>query len=81
MNILHRTKVITVSGHTKKEQVQDLLARYHIEYRIKGKDILQKNPADAARIGTLGMNQIKMQYSFYVDRADADAARELVRSV
>ena len=80
MNILRRTKVITVSGSAKKEQIQEILARHHIEYRIKVKDILQKNPADAARIGTLGMNQAKMQYSFYVDKADADSARELMRN-
>lgn len=81
MNILRRTKIITVSESAKKEQIQELFARYHIEYRIKVKDILQKNPADAARIGTLGMNKAKIQYSFYVDKADAGAARELVRNV
>lgn len=80
MNIFHRTKIITVSDPTKKELVQGLLARHKIEYKMKAKEILQKNAIDAARIGTLGMNKMKITYSFYVDKADADAAISLLRS-
>lgn len=75
------TKIITVSDHRKREQIQELFARHHIEYMLKVKDILQKNPVDAAKIGTLGMNKMKMQYSFYVDKADSAMAKELVAGI
>ena len=66
MNIFHWSKVVTVSDYMKKQEIQELFAQYHIEYKIKVKEILQKNPIDTAVIGTLGMNKMKMVYSFYV---------------
>ena len=77
---LYRKKIITVSDPAKKELVQGLLARHNIEYRMRAKEILQKNPVDTARVGTLGMNQTKITYSFYVDKADVEAAKSLLRS-
>ena len=40
---LYRKKIITVSDPAKKELVQGLLARHNIEYRMRAKEILQKN--------------------------------------
>ena len=81
MKIFHRTKVITVDDHAKKEHIQDLFAQYHIEYKIKIKEILQKNPMDTAVIGTLGMNKMKISYSFYVEKENAAAAKELLKRI
>lgn len=80
MNIFHRTKIITVSDPSKKVLIQELLAKHNIEYTMKVKEILQKNPVDTARAGTLGMNKVKLNYSFYVQKTDADAAKSLLRS-
>lgn len=46
---------------------------------MKVKEILQKNPIDTAVIGTLGMNKMKISYSFYVEKENADAAKELLK--
>ena len=54
MGIFHRTKVITVDDYAKKERIQEIFAQHHIEYKMKVKEILQKNPIDTAVIGTLG---------------------------
>lgn len=81
MNIFHRSKVITVSDYAKKEQIQELFAQNNIEYRIKAREILQKNPIDTAVIGTLGMNRMKISYSFYVDKADSAIVKELLKNI
>ncbi len=81
MNIFRRAKVITVSDYMKKEQIQELFAQYNIEYKIKVKEIFQKNPIDTAIIGTLGMNRMKIIYSFYVEKANAVIAKELLKSI
>ena len=81
MKIFHRTKVITVSDSAKKEQIQELFARHNIEYRMKMKEILQKNPVDTAVIGTLGMNQMKISCSFYVQKEDSVLVKELLRHI
>lgn len=81
MSIFHRTKVITVSDAAKKQQVQELFAENHIKYKMKIKEIMQKNPIDTAVIGTLGMNRMKVTYSFYVEKEDAALAMELLRNI
>ena len=80
MIFFHKTKIITVSEPTKKALVQELFAKHNIEYKMKVKEILHKNPIDAARVGTFGMNKAKLNYSFYVDKTDADVAKNLLRS-
>lgn len=63
----------------KKEQIQELFVQNNIEYRIKIKEVFQKNPIDTAVIGTLGMNKMKINYSFYVEKANAAIASELLK--
>lgn len=79
MKIFHKTKIITVNDFKKKEQIQELFAKHNIEYKIKVKEILQKNPIDSAIIGTLGLNRIKIMYSFYVKKEDLLVVRELLK--
>ena len=80
MKIFHKTKIITVNDFKKKEQIQELFAKHNIEYKIKVKEI-QKNPIDAAIVGTLGLNRIKITYSFYVKKEDLFAVRELLKNL
>lgn len=79
MYFFQKTKIITVSDSKKKEQIQELFAKHNIEYKIKVKEILQKNPIDSAIIGTLGLNWIKIMYSFYVKKEDLLVVRELLK--
>ena len=79
MYFFQKTKIITVSDSKKKEQIQELFAKHNIEYKIKVKEILQKNPIDSAIIGTLGLNRIKIMYSFYVKKEDLIVVRELLK--
>ena len=81
MKIFHKTKIITVNDFKKKEQIQELFAKHNIEYKIKVKEILQKNPIDAAIVGTLGLNRIKITYSFYEKKEDLFAVRELLKNL
>lgn len=79
MYFFQKTKIITVSDSKKKEQIQELFAKHNIEYKIKVKEILQKNPIDSAIIGTFGLNRIKIMYSFYVKKEDLLVVRELLK--
>lgn len=79
MYFFQKTKIITVSDSKKKEQIQELFAKHNIEYKIKVKEILQKNPIDSAIIGTHGLNRIKIMYSFYVKKEDLLVVRELLK--
>lgn len=79
MYFFQKTKIITVSDSKKKEQIQELFAKHNIEYKIKVKEILQKSPIDSAIIGTLGLNRIKIMYSFYVKKEDLLVVRELLK--
>lgn len=81
MNIFHWSKVVTVSDYMKKQEIQELFAQYHIEYKIKVKEILQKNPIDTAVIGTLGMNKMKTVYSFYVEKENLAITKELLKGI
>ena len=79
MGIFHRTKVITIDDYAKKERIQEIFAQHHIEYKMKVKEILQKNPIDTAVIGTLGMHKRKISYSFYGEKENADAAKDFLQ--
>ena len=72
MNFFRREKVITVSDSRQKEKIQ-----HNIAYKIKVKETLQRNVIDAARLGSMGKDRMKFQYSFYVDKSDRDLARHL----
>lgn len=81
MKLFNWVKIITVSDSKKKEVIQELFAAQNIDYKIKVKEIFQKNAFDTARIGTLGNNKIKFTYSFYVEKDNYDMGRHLVNSV
>ncbi len=77
MNFFRREKVITVSDSRQKEKIQEIFAEHNIAYKIKVKETLQRNVIDAARLGSMGKDRMKFQYSFYVDKSDRDLARHL----
>ena len=81
MLFFRKTKIITVSDFKKREQIQELFAKHNIEYKIKVKEILQKNPMDTAIAGTLGLNKIKITYSFYVKKTDLFVVREVLKNL
>lgn len=81
MKLFNWTKIITVSDSNKKEQLQELFLKHNINYKMKVKEILQKNAFDTARIGTLGNNKIKLTYSFYVEKENIEMGRQLISSV
>lgn len=77
--IFNKVKIVTVSDNKKKEQIQEVLAEHNIMFKIKVKEILHKNPLDAALIGTFGNNKIKFTYSFYVEKENLDVAHHLLK--
>ncbi|MDE6943076.1 MAG: hypothetical protein K2P66_01465 [Lachnospiraceae bacterium] len=79
--MFQREKVITVSDSRQKEMIQEAFVQHKIEYKIKIKEIMQKNAIDTARLGSLGNNKVKFQYSFYVDREDRQLADDIVKSI
>ena len=81
MRLFQREKVITVSDSRQKEKIQEAFVQHKIEYKIKIKEIMQKNAIDTARLGSLGNNKVKFQYSFYVDREDRQLADDIVKSI
>ena len=81
MKLFNWAKIIAVSENNKKEQIQELLAAHNIKYKMKVKEILQKNSFDTARVGTLGINKIKLTYSFYVEKENLYMCRNLISSV
>lgn len=81
MRLLQREKIITVSDNRQKEKIQEAFAQHNIEYRIRVKEILQKNAIDTARLGSLGNNKVKFQYSFYVNKENRELAGHIVRSI
>ncbi len=81
MRLFQREKVITVSDSRQKEMIQEAFLQHKIEYKIKIKEIMQKNAIDTARLGSLGNNKVKFQYSFYVDREDRQLADDIVKSI
>lgn len=81
MKLFNWAKIIAVNENNKKEQIQELFAEHNIKYKIRVKKILQENAFDTARVGTLGSNQIKLTYSFYVEKENLDMCRNLVNSV
>lgn len=81
MKLFNWAKIITVSDNRKREQIQELFAEHNIKYKMKAKEILQKNAFDTARLGTLGNNKIKITYSFYVEKENFDMGRHLIGSV
>ena len=60
MRLFNWTKIITISDNKKKELIQELFAAQNIQYKIRVKEILQKNAFDTALIGTFGNNKIKL---------------------
>lgn len=81
MKFFNWAKLITVSDNKKKEQIQELFAEHNIKYKMKVKEILQKNAFDTAMVGTLGNNKMKLNYSFYVEKENFDMGRHLISSV
>ena len=81
MKLFNWTKIIAVSDSNKKEQIQELFLKHNIKYKMKVKEILQKNAFDTAKIGTLGNNKIKLIYSFYVEKQNIEMGRQLISSV
>ena len=71
--------ICVIRIYVSSPQIQELFAKHNIEYKIKVKEILQKNPIDSAIIGTLGLNRIKIMYSFYVKKEDLLVVRELLK--
>lgn len=81
MKLFNWAKIIAVSENNKKEQIQELLATHNIKYKMKVKEILQKNAFDTARMGTLESNKTKLTYSFYVEKENLDMCKNLINSV
>lgn len=81
MKLFNWAKIIAVSENNKKEQIQELFAAHNIKYKMKLKEVLQKSAFDSARVGTPGSNQIKLTYSFYVEKENLAMCRNLISSV
>ena len=79
LHIFNRTKLISVTDPEKKAKIQQVLSQNDIEYAIKMPDIYRKNTFDQAAVGSFGVNQNRMVYSFYVNRKNAEAALALIR--
>lgn len=74
-----QVKLMSVSDNRKKERVQAVLVKNGIDYKMKAKEAFRKNTYDAAKLGSLGNNQVKLTYSFYVKRDQADLAKYFLR--
>lgn len=72
-------KLIPVGDSKKKEQIQAMLVKNHIAYKVKVKEAFRKNAYDTARLGSLGNNQVKLMYSFYVQKEQVDLAKHCLR--
>ena len=81
MRLFQREKVITVSDSRHKEKIQEAFVQHKIEYKIKIKEIMQKNAIETARLGSFGNNKVKFRYSFYVDKEDRQLADDIVKSI
>ena len=81
MKLFNWAKLITVNNNKAKEQIQELFAEHNIQYKMKVKEIIQKNAFDTAMIGTLGNNKMKLNYSFYIEKENFDIGRHLISSI
>ncbi len=72
-------KLVTVNDSKKKEQIQEIFVNNHVEYKIKVKEAFRKNVYDTARLGSLGNNQVKLTYSFYVEKDGIDLAKHCLK--
>lgn len=81
MKLFNWRKIITVGNNQNKELIQELFAAQNIRYKMKVKEILQKNAFDTALIGTFGNNKMKLTYSFYVEKENYDIGKHLIPSV
>ena len=73
-------RVYSTSDSFQKERVQEILNENHIEYKIRARDDSRRNPVDQAGLGSLGNNRLRVTYSFYVDKKDAEWAVRLIHS-
>ena len=81
MKLFNWTKVITVNDNKTNELIQELFAEQNIKYKMKTKEILQKNAFDTALIGTLGNNKMKLTYTFYIEKEKYDLGKHLISSI
>ena len=72
--------VYSASDSSQRERVQEILNENHIGYKIRVRDDSRRNPIDQASLGSLGNNRLRVTYSFYVDKKDAERAARLIHS-
>lgn len=67
----------TIDGF-KKSKVQKCFIEYEIPFKLKVKNNLQMNIADASVIGDMGNHKVVVTYVFYVKKEDANKALWLI---
>lgn len=81
IKIFNMKKVVLTSDKEEKDRIQELFADNEINYKIKIKEVYQKNIFDQAKLGSLGNDKIKYIYSFYVNIECVDEATYLVKNM
>lgn len=74
-------KLTSTADAEKRSRIQEVLRENDIAWKVKAKDLYQKNPLDISMSGVIGMNRVKISYEFYVDRRDLDLALGLVKGI
>ena len=70
---MRQVKIYSTNDPEKKEKCQN-----NIKYKVKAKDVFKINIFDTAVLGSLGNNQIKITYYFYVAEEEQDYVRSLI---
>ena len=73
---MRQVKIYSTNDPEKKEKFQEVLN--NIKYKVKAKDVFKINIFDTAVLGSLGNNQIKITYYFYVAEEEQDYVMSLI---
>jgi len=76
---LFRIKITETGDIEKCNMIQEIFCQHSIDYKVKCKDIYQRNIMDAAKIGQVGT--AKYVYYFWVKKEQASEALRLVKSL
>ena len=75
---MRQVKIYSTNDPEKKEKFQEVLCQNNIKYKVKAKDVFKINIFDTAVLGSLGNNQIKITYYFYVAEEEQDYVMSLI---
>ena len=83
LTVFHRRELLTTFSLEEQSRVRDILARNHIDYRIKAVNPTARSPfagsSGRSRTGSFGVNMdCAYQYYIYVHKKDYARAQSLI---